>query len=136
MLLYAGILGAVAWTTMGFWGNWALLSLSLVGFGLAWVLIQPVLVNAAQQLMPRQKGTVMSLVSFNMFVGGAIGTLLFGYVQSDWGFSPVFVTAAVLMLAAGILGTAVLNRIKRAASIEYQANKAEAEKQLQAEPGE
>jgi len=111
MLLYAGILGTGAWATMGLWGNWALLSFSLVGFGLAWVLIQPVLVNTAQQLMPRQKGTVMSLVSFNMFVGGGIGTLLFGYVQSDWGFSLVFIIAAVLIFLAGILGTVVLNHI-------------------------
>ena len=111
MLLYAGILGTVAWATMGLWGNWAMLSLSLVGFGLAWVLIQPVLVNTAQQLMPKQKGTVMSLASFNMFVGGGLGTLLFGYVQTNWGFGPVFVIAAALILVAGILGTMDLNHI-------------------------
>ncbi|MFW6102636.1 MAG: MFS transporter, partial [Chloroflexota bacterium] len=111
MLLYAGVFGCAMWATMGLWNHWAMLSLSLAGFGLAWVLIQPVLVNTAQQLMPRQKGTVMSLVSFNMFVGGGIGTLLGGYIQNNWGFGPVFVIAAVLMLVAGILGTTVLNRI-------------------------
>lgn len=110
MLLYAGILGAVFWVPMGLWGNWMIMSLSLVGFGLAWVLIQPVLVNASQQLMPKQKGTVMSLVSFNMFVGGGIGTHLFGYIQEDWGFSLLFVIAGILILLAGAFGTISLNR--------------------------
>ncbi len=110
MLLYAGILGAVFWVPMGLWQNWVIMSLSLAGFGVAWVLIQPVLVNASQQLMPKQKGTVMSLVSFNMFVGGGIGTHLFGYIQEDWGFSLLFVIAGVMILLAGALGAISLNR--------------------------
>jgi predicted MFS family arabinose efflux permease len=111
MLLYAGIFGCALWAAMGLWQNWAMLSLSLFGFGFAWVLIQPILANTAQQLMPRQKGTVASLSSFNMFVGGGIGTLLFGFVLKNWGFGPVFVIAAILMLGAGALGMAVLNRV-------------------------
>jgi len=111
MLVYAGILGCVMWATMGLWNHWAMLSLSLAGFGLAFVLIHPVLVNTAQQLTPRQKGTVMSLVSFNMFVGGGIGTLLGGFILDHWEFVPLFAIAALLMLIAGIIGTTVLNRI-------------------------
>jgi predicted MFS family arabinose efflux permease len=111
MLLYAGILGCALWAVMGLWRNGVMLSLSLFGFGFALVHIQPILANTAQQLMPRQKGTVASLSSFNMFVGGGIGTLLFGWVLKHWGFGPVFLVAAVLMLGAGALGTAVLNRV-------------------------
>ncbi len=110
MLLYAGILGAVFWMPMRLWRNWVVISFSLVRFGLAWVLIQPVLVNVSPQFMPKQKGTVMSLVSFNMFVGGGIGTQLFGYIQDNWGFSPLFVIAGILIVIAGALGTISLNR--------------------------
>jgi predicted MFS family arabinose efflux permease len=111
ILLFAGILGALAWIPLGQWNNWILLSISLVGFGLACVMIQPVLVNEAQRLLPKQKGTVMSLVSFNMFVGGGVGTYVFGLVQNECGFNLVFIIAGLLIFLAGFIGMISLNRI-------------------------
>jgi predicted MFS family arabinose efflux permease len=108
ILLLAGILGCVSWSVMWAWHFAVLMALSLFGFGLAFIIIQPIVVTAAQQIMPKQRGTVMSLASFNMFVGGGLGTLLNGYILRIWGFAPVFICASALILVSGLIATYVL----------------------------
>ena len=110
LLLFAGILGALSWGLMAAWSSAVLLSLSLAGFGLGFIMIQPTLIATAQQLMPQRRGTVMSLASFNMFVGGAIGTYANGRILDTWGFGAVFIFAAALILVAGITAAALLRR--------------------------
>ena len=53
----------------------------------------------------------MSLASFNMFVGGGVGTLLNGHILNQWGFEPVFLGAAGLILLAGIIASRLLERL-------------------------
>jgi len=53
----------------------------------------------------------MSLVSFNMFLGGGIGTFVNGKILDHWGFGAVFIFAAVLILLAGAMAAALLQRI-------------------------
>jgi MFS family permease len=48
--------------------------------------------------MPKMRGTVMSLVSFNLFVGGAAGTFVNGWILDFFGMQWVFFCAACLML--------------------------------------
>jgi predicted MFS family arabinose efflux permease len=111
LLLFAGILGCLSWALMGAWSSAVLLSLSLAGFGLGFIMIQPTLIATAQQLMPKRRGTVMSLASFNMFVGGAIGTYVNGRILDTWGFGAVFVFAAALILIAGTVAAALLRKV-------------------------
>jgi predicted MFS family arabinose efflux permease len=114
MLLFGGLLGSVAWSSMGAWHSAVLISLSLLGFGLGFILIQSSLLTTAQQLMPQRRGTVMSLASFNMFVGGGLGTLMNGHILTKWGFVPVFLGAAGLILLAGIIAARLLGRLSPA----------------------
>ena len=116
LLLFAGILAAASWALMAAWHSAVLISLSLVGFGLGFIMIQPTLVATAQQLMPKRRGTVMSLVSFNMFVGGGIGTFVSGKILTAWGFGTIFIFAAVLILIAGIIAATLLQRMALVAS--------------------
>lgn len=109
--LLAGILGGVAWVLMGTWSSAILLSISLVGFGLGFIMIHPTLVATAQQLMPKQRGTVMSLASFNMFVGGGIGTFANSRILDTWGLGAVFAGAAALILVAGVLAALLFRRM-------------------------
>ena len=111
LLFYAGILASVSWAFMAAWHSPIGLSLSLAGFGLGFILIHPTLVATAQQLMPKRRGTVMSLVSFNLFVGGGIGTFVNGKILTAAGFGTVFLFAAVLILLAGIIGSILLQRL-------------------------
>jgi len=111
LLLYAGILACLSWALMAAWRSPVLLSLSLAGFGLGFIIIHPTLVATAQQLLPQRRGTVMSLVSFSMFVAGGIGTYVNGRILDAWGFGPLFVCAAALILVAGAVAAAHLRRM-------------------------
>jgi predicted MFS family arabinose efflux permease len=88
------------------WKNPILMSLSLIGFGFAFIIIQSTIIQTAQQLMPSQRGTVMSLASFNMFIGGGIGTFVNGKILSSFGFLPIFLIASIIIFMAGL----VINR--------------------------
>jgi predicted MFS family arabinose efflux permease len=116
LLFLAGILAFASWGLMGAWHSPLLLSLSLAGFGFGFIMIQPILVGTAQQLMPKRRGTVMSLASFCMFTGGGIGTYLNGRILTGWGFEGIFMFAAVLILVAGALASILLQRMARVAS--------------------
>ena len=106
LLIYAGIVGCFSWGSMILWKNPILMSLSLIGFGFAFIIIQSTIIQTAQQLMPSQRGTVMSLASFNMFIGGGIGTFVNGKILSSFGFLPIFLIASIIIFMAGL----VINR--------------------------
>lgn len=108
----AAILAAVSWGLMGAWRSPLLLSISLAGFGFGFIIIQPTLVGAAQQSMPSQRGTAMSLASFAMFTGGGLGTALNGEVLTQWGFEVIFVLSAILILIAGVLTSVLLPTVE------------------------
>lgn len=59
----------------------------------------------------------MSLASFNMFVGGGIGTFVNGRVLDAWGFEPIFIIAASLILLAGVVAGPLLGKIAKARSV-------------------
>lgn len=110
LLLFAGILGGTSWMTFSFWHSPMLISLSLVGFGLAFIIIQSTVIAKAQQLMPEQRGTVMSLASFNMFMGGGVGTFLNGLILDALGFPLIFLSAGMLIFSVGFVLTLFLNK--------------------------
>ena len=114
LLLFAGALGGVSWMTMWFWYSPILIAISLVGFGFAFILLQSTVIETAQQLMPQQRGTVMSLASFNMFIGGGIGIFVNGHLLSEFGFCPIFVSASIIILLGGSVITLFLNKISKA----------------------
>jgi predicted MFS family arabinose efflux permease len=114
LLLFAGVLGGASWLTMWFWHSPVLIAISLIGFGFAFILLQSTVIETAQQLMPKQRGTVMSLASFNMFIGGGIGTFVNGRLLSAFGFGPIFISASVIILLVGSAITLFLNGISKA----------------------
>jgi len=53
------------------------------------------------------------MASLNMFVGGAVGTSLNAKIIGSLGISRVYLIAAVLLLAVGILTTVFMSEGKR-----------------------
>ncbi|NPV50453.1 MAG: MFS transporter [Candidatus Methanofastidiosum sp.] len=103
LLLYAGIIGAFSWGSMILWKNPILMSVSLIGFGFSFIILQSTIIQTAQQLMPNQRGTVMSLASFNMFIGGGVGTFVNGKILSSFGFIPIFINASLIIIVVGVV---------------------------------
>lgn len=104
-LALAGVIGSLSLFTLSATKNIWLIGIALFGFGAAFISLQSTLISTAQEKLPKMKGTAMSLASFNMFVGGAIGTTLNGTVMKNYGASQIFFNTAFILLAVGILAT-------------------------------
>lgn len=109
--ILAGVTGFLALYALSASQNILILSLGLFFFGVAFIFLQPALVAAAQGIMPRAKGTAMSLASFNMFVGGAVGTGINAKIISSFGISKIYLAASVILLIVGFATSSFL-RVK------------------------
>lgn len=104
-LATAGVVGFVSLVTISRVTNVILFGIALLGFGLSFIFIQSTLIATAQEKLPQRRGTAMSLASFNMFVGGVLGTSLNGFIIGKYGTARIFINASVIMLVVGILAT-------------------------------
>jgi predicted MFS family arabinose efflux permease len=78
--------------------------IALFIFGVSFVFLQSTLVMRAQSQLPSLKGVAMSLASFNMFVGGAVGTAVNGMLfQATGAYTVAFVAAASTLLVLAII---------------------------------
>jgi predicted MFS family arabinose efflux permease len=101
-LVLAGILGFIALSLLGYSSNMYLLGLSFLAFGISFIFLQSTLIATAQEKLPHMKGTAMSIASFNMFVGGAVGTSFNGIIMKNYGVSQIFKNASFIILFVGI----------------------------------
>jgi len=111
-LLTAGILGAMSLLILALSNNVVLLSVGFLGFGIAFIFLQSTLIATAQRMLPQMKGTAMSMASFNMFVGGALGTSLNGVIMDTIGLSHIFLYASAVILVAGIVSAIFVSKFE------------------------
>ena len=111
--LFAGILGLISWTLLGQWPGLYYVFPILLAFGLAFVLLQSTIIITAQQQLPLQRGAVMSLCSFNMFIGGGLGVSANRFLLAGWGYGAIFTIAALAIMAVGLLAYRLLLRLAR-----------------------
>jgi len=100
---FAGILGASALGLITNSSQLILIAIGLAGYGFSFMMLQPMLVARAQQAFPGGRGTVMSLASFNMALGGGVGTYINGILFQAKGFEFVLMTSAGLFFLAAVL---------------------------------
>ena len=96
-----GVIGFLALLTLSISSNIYILSVSLFFFGVAFIFLQSTLVASAQMMLPKIKGTAMSMASLNMFVGGAVGTAVNAGITSAYGTSRIYLIAAFILLIVG-----------------------------------
>ena len=111
-LAVAGILGSVSLMILALSANVVLLALGFLGFGIAFIFLQSTLIATAQSMLPKMKGTAMSMASFNMFVGGALGTSLNGVLMETIGLSQIFIYASVVIFLAGIIASVFVSKFE------------------------
>lgn len=70
--------------------------------GLAFVILHVSIITRGQQYLPEKRGTAMSLASFNMFIGGAVGIFINRTIQAQFGYRGSF-TAVFAIFTVGIL---------------------------------
>lgn len=109
-----GVMGAAALLALALSKNILVLGVGLFFFGVAFIFFQSTLVATVQSILPRTKGTAMSMASLNIFVGGAVGTSINASVISSLGISKIYLISAVLLFTVGILTTVFLSERKKA----------------------
>lgn len=109
-LIFSGIFGFISLFTLYSQEHIFLMSLGLLGFGIAFIFLQSTLVTTAQEKLPKMKGTAMSLAGFNMFIGGGLGTVINGQIIKSGNIESIFINSAFLMLIVGILAAILVSR--------------------------
>lgn len=121
-LVSAGVIGAISLFALSSLTNVWILGIGLFGFGVAFIFLQSTLISTAQEKLPKMRGTAMSLASFNMFVGGAVGTSINGVVMKIHGTSTIFYNTAYILFIVGILSALFIARFEMRKSQGYYAN--------------
>ena len=111
-LAVAGILGSLSLLILALSNSVVLLSIGFLAFGIAFIFLQSTLIATAQGMLPQMKGTAMSMASFNMFVGGALGTSINGLLMDTIGLPPIFLYASVVILVAGVISAVFISRFE------------------------
>jgi predicted MFS family arabinose efflux permease len=111
-LASAGIIGGISLFTLSASKNIWFLSLALFGFGVAFIFLQSTLISGAQEKLPKMRGTAMSLTSFCMFVGGAVGTNTNSIIMNEFGISTIFRNTAFVILGVGIIAAIIITRFE------------------------
>jgi predicted MFS family arabinose efflux permease len=109
IVLAAGILGGVSIFALSILSSVPFLMFAICGYGITFICIHSIFVATAQSTIPKLRGTIMSLVSFSVFVGSGFGTVLYKQLMDSVGIASIFQIAAVVFLAIGILGFIILN---------------------------
>ncbi len=108
ILLIAGVLGLISLLTVSYWPGIYFILPALFGFGLAFVILQVTIITTAQQYLPQKRGTVMSLASFNMFIGGAVGIFINRTILARMEYQGLFAVAAVVIFTVGVLAFLII----------------------------
>jgi predicted MFS family arabinose efflux permease len=111
-LVSAGIIGGVSLFALSAYSNIVILSIGLFGFGIAFIFLQSTLISTAQEKLPKMRGTAMSLASFNMFIGGAVGTGFNGLIMKNYGISRIFYNTSYVILIVGIVSAIFIARFE------------------------
>ncbi len=73
----------------------AVVCFALFAIGAGFVNLQSTLIEFAQESLPQSRGTAMSLASFCIFVGGAVGTSVYKIVLENSSFDVMYLISAV-----------------------------------------
>jgi len=109
IVLSAGVLGSLSIFSLSILNSIPFLILAISGYGITFICIHSIFVATAQDTIPKLRGTIMSLVSFSVFVGSGFGTVLYKQLMDSVGIASIFRIAAVIFLVVGFLGYVILN---------------------------
>ncbi|KNZ41606.1 MFS transporter [Acetobacterium bakii] len=111
-LVSAGVIGSISLLSLSAFTNVWVLSLALFGFGIAFIFLQSTLITAVQEKLPKMRGTAMSLASFNMFVGGAVGTSVYAVVMQNTGLASIYFYSAFILFFISMVAAVFISRFE------------------------
>jgi predicted MFS family arabinose efflux permease len=108
-----GALLAAAYVTLAFEPVVWLAPLAIAAIGLGFYMLHNTMQTNATQMTPEARGTAVAIFSSALYMGQTAGVAAGGFIFDRFTAVPVFLTAAVLLLAHGFLFSQALR--KRAA---------------------
>lgn len=119
-LIIAGLVGFSSLILLTNTSNVALIMISMFGFGLSFISIQSTIVSTLQAMFPKMRGTVMSIVAFNLFLGASIGTSLNAKILQASSISRIYLTASIIIVIVGILSSIFIFKFEKKSSNIYE----------------
>lgn len=111
--LVAGIAGSIAIYLLSIATYYPLISILLLTVGIMFVFVHSANLIMAQKIIPNMRGTAMALVSFGIFCGSGIGTLVNNQILEQQGVETIFISAAAVFLCLGFLSWFIHGFINR-----------------------
>ncbi len=105
MVLWGGVGLGAALTAMALAPHWSVVAFAQALLGLLFFMFHGVLQARATEALPEARGTAVACFAMALFLGQALGAVVFGTIISLAGFTPGF-----LLAAAGTIALAVLIR--------------------------
>jgi predicted MFS family arabinose efflux permease len=96
-----GIVLAVAFLTLAVEPVWWVAPVAVCGIGLGFYMLHNTLQTNATQMTPQARGTAVALFSSALYLGQTAGVAASAPVIDRWGAAPIFLTAAVALIAMG-----------------------------------
>jgi predicted MFS family arabinose efflux permease len=100
--IVAGVIGSIALFQLSHISYYPLISLLLFFVGVMFVFVHSANLIMAQSIIPNMRGTAMALVSFGMFCGSGIGTLVNNRILEKSVIENIFISAALIFLCLGL----------------------------------
>ena len=100
--IVAGILGSISLFQLSSATYYPLISLLLLAIGVMFVFVHSANLIMAQSIIPNMRGTAMALVSFGIFCGSGLGTLVNNRILEKSGVENIFISAAIIFLCLGL----------------------------------
>ena len=93
---------ALAYMTIAFAPHAYIAPFAITAIGLGYYMLHNTLQTNATQMIPEARGTAVAIFSSALYLGQTLGVAINGIVFDQFGAVPVFVIAAVGLLALGL----------------------------------
>ncbi|WP_354680777.1 MFS transporter [Mariniflexile fucanivorans] len=107
-LVATGFIGFTALSLLAYSSNIIILGIGLFGLGMTFIFFQSTILAAVQEELAEMKGTVMSLASFNLFLGAALGTQINGQLIEKYSASIIYSSASLIVMVVAIVAAIVI----------------------------
>lgn len=105
----AGLIGFLSLLYISFGTYIPILGLAFFGWGISFIFIHSTMIAASQSTRPSLKGTIMSLVSFCMFTGSSIGTIVNKKIIAESVVNNVFLISSIIFSFVCVFAFVILN---------------------------
>jgi DHA1 family inner membrane transport protein len=103
LMLAGGIMAALSLLTIGFTPLWPVQAAALAGLGFGFFMLHNGIQVQMLELAPQARGSAVSVHAFSLFMGQAIGPVLYGYSLLALGSIVTAVMSGAVILGVGIV---------------------------------